>query len=54
MIAALVGALLLLVGAYWRTIAGASVGRHRLSRTHPGWESAPEDLATLQRLRRAQ
>lgn len=49
---ALVGALLVLVDAYWLTMRAASVeGRHRLSPNHPGWETAIEDLHSLQRAR---
>lgn len=50
MIAALVGALLVLAGAYWFAIrANGAEGRHRLTPDHPGWETALEDLYALRR-----
>jgi hypothetical protein len=56
-IAALVGALLVLAVGYIRVIVRSadedSPGRHRLSPLHPGFESAPEELAALLRARRA-
>lgn len=50
--AAFIAALLVLAGAYWFAIrAATSEGRHRLSRRHPGWETAISDLHALQRVR---
>ncbi len=49
MTAALLGALLLLAAAYLRQMAVAgNPGRHRELPQHPGWESEPEDLESLQ------
>ena len=57
MTAALLSGLVFLVAGYVRVMVRSAdednPGRHRLSPLHPGFESAPDELAALLRARRA-